>query len=116
MLIVGVFKVVVCGVCWVIFKLVVEIVFVEVILDGVLCYLSFIGLCEDKVVKDVVVEIFVLFFDVVLRSSIKVSSCDCLIFDKLDVIKGDFVDYYVVVFGIMFLFVVNCLISLVCCL
>lgn len=61
--VVDVLCIVVCGVLWIKFRLVVEIVFVEFIVEGCVCYVSFFGLCVDKLVWKVKFEKVVLVFE-----------------------------------------------------
>ncbi|MEH3102355.1 MAG: DNA ligase D [Sphingomonas phyllosphaerae] len=87
------------GAQWVKPKLVAEVAFAETTPDGVLRHSSFIGLRGDKPAQEVVAERPAPTPEV--KSRIKMTNRNRVIFPESDVTKGQLADYYAAVAGIM---------------
>ncbi len=102
------------GAHWVRPRLVAEIAFAEFTAENVVRHASFIGLREDKKVKDVVAEKPSKLPDAP-ASAVKISSRDRVIFPGDDLTKGDLADYYLATAPILLPWLANRPISLVRC-
>lgn len=102
------------GAHWVQPKLVAEIAFAEFTAENVVRHASFIGLREDKKVKDVVAERPAKLPETP-ASAVKISSRERVIFPGDDLTKGDLADYYLATAPITLPWLANRPISLVRC-